>query len=612
MLNSKMAWQLHPYGVLLLISAIPLAVIAVVAWRRRGTISVRFFFWFIAFLLGLVVSYSMELFSANIYSIMFWLRWEYFFQWSIIFWFLFVVAYVGLGGWLRRRFLTAVFIIPVVTLICVWTNGMHGLIWATVGTQTIEGLVMFDRSYGPVFWVWMAYVYSLLIIACTLLIFNLLRWPRVYRGQAMMLVIGMVLPWAGNMLTIARITPFPLLDLVPFGIALTSIPVALSLFRFRLLDLLPAAHGAAMESISDPVIVVDDQSRVVELNQSAQQLIGLENNAIVGKPVHDFFANAHVWPVVRPGMPEAHAEWSYNSQGKPRTFDLRISPLSDRLGSMSGQVVVMRDITERKQAEQQALELAVEREKVAMLERFIQDASHDFRSPITVLKTSTYLQQKFIEQARLLITVPAQGVDAPDGSTAELAALIARIEEKVQSTENSAERLSQIVESMLEITRLEDAGSFDFAPCDLNALVRNSLLPYQKRLADTGLTLRVETDPKMPQIQADEFQLGRALGRLLDNAIQYTPSGGTITIATRHDDQQAVLEVRDTGIGISLEDQPHIFERFFRADTARSMATGGAGLGLAIARRVVEAHKGRVKVESTPNAGSTFHIELPL
>jgi len=113
-------------------------------------------------------------------------------------------------------------------------------------------------------------------------------------------------------------------------------------------------------------------------------------------------------------------------------------------------------------------------------------------------------------------------------------------------------------------------------------------------------------------IQADLSEIERALGKLLINALGYTPPGGSITVNVLKQDQSAVIEISDTGIGISPEDLPNIFQRGFRADGARSMDTGGSGLGLPIARRIIEIHGGTIDVDSTLDAGSTFRVLIPL
>jgi signal transduction histidine kinase len=116
----------------------------------------------------------------------------------------------------------------------------------------------------------------------------------------------------------------------------------------------------------------------------------------------------------------------------------------------------------------------------------------------------------------------------------------------------------------------------------------------------------------LPPVMGGVTELQRALRHLILNALNYTPDGGRIDMATFHQDDHVVFEVRDNGIGISDAELPFIFERFYRADKARSTDTGGSGLGLTIAKKIIEAHQGNIEVESTPGEGTTFRVSLPV
>jgi signal transduction histidine kinase len=128
----------------------------------------------------------------------------------------------------------------------------------------------------------------------------------------------------------------------------------------------------------------------------------------------------------------------------------------------------------------------------------------------------------------------------------------------------------------------------------------------------TGVDLRVDVPPHLPVVQGSPEQLRVVARNLLDNAIKYSPAGGPVTLTAQADNHAVQVEVQDHGIGITAEALPHIFERFYRADPVRSRAQGGAGLGLALVRAIAVAHGGCVSVESTPGAGSTFRVRLPI
>jgi two-component system sensor histidine kinase BaeS len=159
-----------------------------------------------------------------------------------------------------------------------------------------------------------------------------------------------------------------------------------------------------------------------------------------------------------------------------------------------------------------------------------------------------------------------------------------------------------------------DAGrlDLDLKPVDLRQLVEETADQFQPQAERGGIGLSAEVADEPVTAAVDPLLLGRVLENLTANALRHTPKGGSVTLRARVKIRRAVLEVSDTGEGIALEDQPRLFERFFRADKARSRASGGNGLGLAICKSLVEAHGGTIGFQSVPSEGTTFMVELPM
>jgi PAS domain S-box-containing protein len=261
--------------------------------------------------------------------------------------------------------------------------------------------------------------------------------------------------------------------------------------------------------------------------------------------------------------------------------------LHDDQGNPVGVVAVNRDITEQKRAEQQRLELTVERERVNILRQVISDMSHDLKNPLATIRTSLYLLERF--------------ADDPVKRKAYLEAL-----------DGHASRLDTMLQDLLSMSRLENAmDAINFEPVDLCALLSQVVKDQVSLAVHRQQKLVYEEGPPVPSMMGDPVQLSRAITNLVVNALNYTAEGGEIRVAVRHDASHLVLEVRDTGIGISAEDQARIFDRFYRADKSRSSATGGSGLGLAIAKAIVETHGGTMQVESVLGEGSVFSMSLP-
>jgi len=222
--------------------------------------------------------------------------------------------------------------------------------------------------------------------------------------------------------------------------------------------------------------------------------------------------------------------------------------------------------------------------------RFMADASHELRTPVAILRGET--EVALSQQARSL----------------------EEYRESLGVLHHEAERLTHIVEDLFTLTRA-DAGQYPLQPRDfyLDELVGECVHSARTLALAKKISLNFEAAPESPT-HADESLLRRMILNLLDNAIKYTPEGGRVSVTCRRASEEYVLSITDTGIGIPADLQPRIFERFFRADKARSRAEndgGGAGLGLSISRWIAEAHHGRLELTSSDSGGSTFTAHLP-
>ena len=219
---------------------------------------------------------------------------------------------------------------------------------------------------------------------------------------------------------------------------------------------------------------------------------------------------------------------------------------------------------------------------------FVADASHELRTPLAIMRAD----------AEVLLRAPARSVEEN--------------RDLVEDIISEADRLNILVSDMLLLVRL-DTGRLPLqrVEFDARAMIDDVAAQSRRLYDDKGITVVSGGAAELPVV-ADHEQLLQVLRILVDNAQHHMPDGGRIQLWCRGDGSQVSLEVADTGVGISAEDLPHVFDRFYRADRARTRGRGGAGLGLAIARGIVEAHGGRLRVQSEPGKGTTATIELPV
>lgn len=345
-----------------------------------------------------------------------------------------------------------------------------------------------------------------------------------------------------------------------------------------------ARYRDLFENANDAIYTLDRRGRFTSFNRRAEELTGFSRREILGKPYH------RVMPP--PERPKARRSFVKNLRGEPDTVELRLQrkdgaeivvELSTRPLWHEGEVVgvqgIARDVTERVELERLKTE-------------FVSLVSHELRTPLTSIKGYTDL-------------LLAGDAGPLTDTQREFLRIVAQ----------NTKRLTGLIDDLLEIERLEAVGRapLSFAPLDLRRVLEEVVQTFRVNAEDKGLRFAVEL-PRTPlPVEGDRDALVRVFSNLVSNAIKYTPQGSVTLRAFRDAPHgQVVVEVADTGIGIAPEEQEKVFERFYRSSDAYARRLGGAGLGLAIVRALVEQHQGTVALESLPGRGSTFTVRLPL
>jgi two-component system, OmpR family, sensor kinase len=240
-------------------------------------------------------------------------------------------------------------------------------------------------------------------------------------------------------------------------------------------------------------------------------------------------------------------------------------------------------------------------------QRFVADASHELRAPITTIRCNLDLL------ARAPDLAPAEVAEALNEARAEGDRMGRLVNDLLTLARADNTRQERQVDGYMKSDRYVDSVDLDSLLLEVFRSYRSAYEhSYDERAQSTGGPRIVLQDITPAQVRGDTDKLRQALVALLDNAVKYTPFEGSVALSLTIEDGRALIRVSDTGIGIQPEDLPYIFERFYRADRARSRDRGGSGLGLAIAQSIVEEHGGSIEAESTPGKGSTFVMRLPL
>jgi len=333
---------------------------------------------------------------------------------------------------------------------------------------------------------------------------------------------------------------------------------------------------AILNSMADGVIALDREGRIIMMNPAVEAMLGINRAEYTGKNITEVLCSFDLHPVmqmVQDSNKPLSREINIPSP-EPRIFMLRATPLDG--SSQGGAVVLLRDITERKRMEQ-------------MRSEFVANVSHELRTPLTSI-------QGFVE------TLLESGTEDPK-MTRYFLEIIAK----------ETRRLSKLVNELLDLSRIEERRMVHrWQRVEIDTLVDRMLTICGTRAEDKEIDFRVNLPPRLPPLYGDPDMLAQVLINLVDNAIKFTPPGGSVSLSASVEGDEVRLDVSDTGVGIPAENLPRIFERFYRVEKARSRERGGTGLGLAIVKHIVKGHGGRVEVKSTVGKGTVFSVFLPL
>ena len=546
--------------------------------------------------------------------------------------FMMALTFTGHQRLVRRRVWWLLAAEPAVMLALVWTNGAHGLVWTTIEIERFGEAELLVFRRGPAFYVNVLYSYALMLVGAALLARAAVRGGSAYRTQAVLLLVAAVTPWVANIVSQAGLLSVPV-DLTPFGFVVTGVLIAIAVSRLGMFDLVTLGRGAVMDSIHPGIVVLDETGRIVEMNPAAQLMAGTSGADVVGRPVGevltvfgDLTADTELPSV-------SHAEVA-GADG-PLYYEVRLSTLGSP-GSMDrGRLVVLRDATLERLAEAKLtdantrLEEQVER-RTAELTRELQERKTtelalrdtNFRLERTMGQLEEAQRQVVQEERSRALGEMAGGIahefnnslmpivgyaqllaDDPDLLNGETSRLY------VENIVVAAKDATEVAARMKEFY-LQPPGPGELVPLELGKLIRRTLELTEPRWktqpeAD-GHPVRVLLDlPDEALVVGDATKLREVFTNLIFNAVDAMPEGGTIHLRTRLTVETVVIEVADTGVGMSEATLRRCLDPFFSTKGER-----GTGLGLSVVHGIMERHGGRVEVESELGAGTTIRLTL--
>jgi len=512
-----------------------------------------------------------------------------------VLWLLFASGYARVAWPSMPGVRVALWIFPAISLAAALTNEEHGLMWSAITPVEAwwgHGLIYVQ---GPLYWVQLAYTYLLVAAGTWMLVIGIRTFPPPYRPQYWAIVVGTLLPLAGNLLYLARLRAVGGFDITPLTFALAGLCFTWGLYHHKLFGLVPVARDMVVDSMEDGVLILDADRRLVDLNAAAERYTGA-TPASVGRDIGQVVSWWHDATTEVRGATQMPAV--VKTEPGPRYYEVRISPVRDRTRRFNGWLVVVRDITSRRQAEAEryALERRVqEQQKSDSLTVFAAGVAHDFNNLLTGI----------LGNADLL------AMQAPPDSTQRRTA---------EAIVIGSQRAADLVSKMLAYA---GEGRVVSERVDLDTLVRE-MVDVLSASVSRHCTLVYNSPGPLPLVDADPTQIRQVVLNLIINATEAVDEGGLVTVATGQEtlDREMLarmtfgadvepgpyvfIDVVDNGQGMSEETMARVFDPFF------STKETGRGLGLAAVRGIVRSHQAALRVTSAPGQGTRFRVWLSL
>ncbi|KMY68689.1 hypothetical protein AAU61_03470 [Desulfocarbo indianensis] len=323
-------------------------------WRHRSKPSARLLMALLMEVAVWAAAYSLECVSQDLSLRLCWVRLEYVGAALMAPTFLaFCLCVAGLERWVSWRRFWPLFLLPLLTVSAAWTNSWHHLFWEQAWLELGGPAPFTAYRRGPWFWVHCTYSHLLFMVGALFLLRALWRSRHAHVRQLVMAVIGLAAAWTINLLNLLEVEPFRSLDLTPLALGLMGLFFTLSLFRARLLDLIPLAREALMENLRDPVLVLDRRDRLVDMNPAARTLLGPAADRLIGRPAAEMFPEQPAFAALLASALEAHAELELSWRGAPRACEVSVELLRDLRGNEAGRYLILRDINQRRLAQEE-------------------------------------------------------------------------------------------------------------------------------------------------------------------------------------------------------------------------------------------------------------------
>jgi signal transduction histidine kinase len=562
-------------------------------WRRRRAPGAIPFIIYLSSASIWVLGTAFEVGATNLNTIILFGKIEYLGVVTTgVLWLLFTLNFSGSSWWKRSALIIPLCLVPLFTLIMIWTNDSHGLIWSRVSFTTSQLGSIANWEHGKLFWLNPIYQYLLYLAGLVIMLrFGLIR-PRRQLKQISALLCGTFIPFIGNIIYTTGSSPLKGFDFTTFCIFIGAIVYTITIFNLKFLNVIPVAYETLVHSIPEGILVLDEQDQVIETNSTASAFLRQKSSALIGLNLNKALSVLNIR--IHTDGPSDPDEISKTSDRNTVHLLVKKVDLLNKRKQLIGKLVMLTDITDLTNT-QHKLEslLNEERELRGKLEMEIQKRSqytraivHELRTPLTsIIASSDLLEDQIKEKLNAAL---------------------------VKNVQRSALNMEKRVNELFELARGEmGLLTIEAVPMDMTVLIKQVVSEIQPVAANQGIALSADLPNSTLIVMGDQGRLRQVLINLLSNALKYTQQGQIIIKAVTDAGGVALIQVEDSGKGIQASEMGTLFNPYERTLNEK-WKSSGLGIGLALCKIYIELHHGIIRAESQVGKGTTISFSLPL
>ena len=563
------SWQFTPLAIFYFIAAIISFSLSIFVWKMRD-VNGKTYFRFLTLFTGIwTLGYTLMAFSADIGMKLIMLRVSYLgLICAVIFWLFFVLSYTNSDHWLTKKMKGLILIIPVLSFIQILTFQYHNFYYLSYEFIEVDGLLVFEKEYGPGFYIWILYSYFIVIAGGIILIRGIMNMPVKFRRQIFSIIFILIIILTPNFLYILGKNPIAPYDPTCLSFVLVGIVFFIIIHFDKFLNIVPVAYNLVFKSTKSGVIIINERGLIIDINPSAEQIFSFSQKEIVGSDILDLLHD-HL-AVYEKLIEDQEFKAEIYIEKNNRHYEIITASLNDYKKRIIGRILVFYDITVRKQA-------------IYELDAYARTVAHDLKNPMNSIKG-------FAQLLRL-------GKPLDDEQ-----------DMYCQYIHDGVDKMNDIIEGLLLLARVRNKKDIETSPLEMGRIIDKVLYRLGSIIKQTNGD--ISHNNKWPTAMGYPIWIEEIWMNYISNALKYGGDPPIVELGATEQENSIQFWVKDNGKGLNTDETKDLFKEFSQLES-RKGNTQGHGLGLSIVKRIATKLEGTVGVESEISKGSTFYFTLP-